>query len=131
MVAIVDIGGKQYRAEVGQEIVVDRVAGEEGDVVELKSVCVMGDDGDVRLDGELPVVSARVVEHLRGPKISISGSKPKRGFLVARGSAAPRASTWRRSPRRGQEPWLTRKVAAVPGTAAIPTLSVWASSVCR
>jgi large subunit ribosomal protein L21 len=85
MVAIVDIGGKQYRAEVGQEIVVDRVAAEEGDVVELKSVLVMADDGGVSLDGELPLVSARVVEHLRGPKIRIWYHKPNRGFLRRQG----------------------------------------------
>ncbi len=85
MVAIVDIGGKQYRAEVGSELVVDRLAGEEGDTVELRSVFVMGDDGEVSLGGELPVVTARVVEHLRGPKIKILYHKPKRGFLRRQG----------------------------------------------
>lgn len=30
MFAIVDIGGKQYRAEVGRELVVDRLDAEEG-----------------------------------------------------------------------------------------------------
>lgn len=85
MVAIVDIGGKQYRAEVGQELVVDRFGAEEGDVVELRSVFVMGDDGDVTVEGDLPMVSARVVEHLRGPKIRIWYHKPKRGFLRRQG----------------------------------------------
>lgn len=87
MVAFVDIGGKQYRAEVGREIVVDRLAAEQGSVVELKPVLVMGDDGAARVagDGGLPVVTATVVEHFRGPKISIWYHKPKRGFLRRKG----------------------------------------------
>jgi large subunit ribosomal protein L21 len=87
MVAFVDIGGKQYRAEVGREIVVDRVAAEPDSVVELRPVLVVGDDGSAQLsaDGDLPVVTARVVEHFRGPKISIWYHKPKRGFLRRKG----------------------------------------------
>ena len=81
MYAIVDIGGKQYRAEVGRDLVVDRVNAEEGDTVDLRSVLVVGDDGAQLGDAAAgSVVSARVVEHLRGPKIRVFKFKPKRGF---------------------------------------------------
>ncbi len=80
MFAIVDIGGKQYRAEVGRELVVDRMAAEEGATVELDAVLVSDDDG-VRMEGTpLAAVSATVVEHLRGPKLIVFKFKPKRGF---------------------------------------------------
>lgn len=80
MFAIVDIGGKQYRAEVGRELVVDRLAAEEGSTVELDAVLVSGDDG-VRVDGiSEAAVTATVVEHLRGPKLIVFKFKPKRGF---------------------------------------------------
>ncbi len=80
MFAIVDIGGKQYRAEVGRELVVDRLAAEEGATIELETVLVSGDDG-TKLGGESPAgVTATVVEHLRGPKLIVFKFKPKRGF---------------------------------------------------
>jgi large subunit ribosomal protein L21 len=80
MFAIVDIGGKQYRAEVGRELVVDRLAAEEGSTVELDAVLVAG-DGETQLEGVKPAaVTATVVEHLRGPKLVVFKFKPKRGF---------------------------------------------------
>lgn len=79
MFAIVEVGGKQYRAEAGREIVVDRVSAELGETIEMSPLLVSGDEG-VRLDGDLPVVTARVVEHLRGPKLIVFKHKPKRGF---------------------------------------------------
>ncbi|GAB4245184.1 MAG: 50S ribosomal protein L21 [Thermoleophilia bacterium] len=79
MFAIVDIGGKQYRAEVGREIVVDRVAAAEGSTLELAPVLVAGDQG-VALGEGAPKVTVRVVEHLRGPRLVVFKFKPKRGF---------------------------------------------------
>ncbi|HMK09160.1 MAG TPA: 50S ribosomal protein L21 [Anaerolineales bacterium] len=81
MFAIVEVGGKQYRMEEGQEVVVDRLNAAEGATVELHSLLV-ADRGDLRLaaDGNKATVTAVVVEHLRGPKITISRFKPKRGF---------------------------------------------------
>ncbi len=81
MFAIVKVGGKQYRIEEGQEFVVDRLDAAEGATVELPSLLV-ADGGDLRLaaDGKEATVTAVVVGHLRGPKITISRFKPKRGF---------------------------------------------------
>ena len=81
MFAIVKVGGKQYRVEEGQQVLVDRLEAAEGSTIELPSLLV-ADGADVRLavDGEDTKVTALVVEHLRGPKIRISRFKPKRGF---------------------------------------------------
>ena len=81
MFAIVEVGGKQYRVEEGGEIVVDRLDAAEGKTVELRSLLV-ADGSDVHFTGEgrKPKVTAEVVEHLRGPKITISRFKPKRGW---------------------------------------------------
>lgn len=80
MFAIVDIGGKQYRAEVGRELLVDRLAAEEGATVELDAVLMSGDEG-AEFDSRRPAaVTATVVEHLRGPKLIVFKFKPKRGF---------------------------------------------------
>jgi large subunit ribosomal protein L21 len=89
MFAIVKVGGKQYRMEEGQEVVVDRLDAAEGDTIELPSMLV-ADGSDVRLagDGKAATVTAVVVEHLRGPKIRISRFKPKRGWRKKAGFRA-------------------------------------------
>jgi large subunit ribosomal protein L21 len=81
MFAIVKVGGKQYRVEEGQQVLVDRLDAAEGATIELPSLLV-ADGADLRLaaDGKDVKVTAVVVEHLRGPKIRISRFKPKRGF---------------------------------------------------
>jgi large subunit ribosomal protein L21 len=86
MFAIVKVGGKQYRVEEGQQLVVDRMDADAGATVELPSLLV-ADGADVRLaaDGKDATVTAVVVEHLRGPKIRISRFKPKRGWYKKAG----------------------------------------------
>jgi len=81
MFAIVECGGKQYRVEEGREVVVDRLNAAPGDVVELRSLLI-SDGSDLRLAGQAKEakVTAKVVEHFRGPKIVISRFKPKRGW---------------------------------------------------
>ena len=81
MFAIVKVGGKQYRVEEGREVVVDRLDAAEGATVELQALLV-SDGSDLRLAGEgkQSKVTASVVEHFRGPKITISRFKPKRAW---------------------------------------------------
>jgi large subunit ribosomal protein L21 len=81
MYAIVETGGKQYKAEKGETLLVDRLPAKEGDKVDLRAV--MFRDGDVVTDpAELAKVKveATVAEHLRGPKIRVFKYKPKKGY---------------------------------------------------
>ena len=81
MFAIVEVGGKQYRVEEGREVVVDRLRAAEGTTVELRPLLVAdGEKVHFSGSGEDAKVTARVVEHFRGPKIVISRFKPKRGW---------------------------------------------------
>jgi large subunit ribosomal protein L21 len=66
--AIVESGGKQYRAEKGTTLLVDRLPDDEGAKVTLRPVMFRG-EGDVVLDAsglEKVKVEATVAEHLRG-----------------------------------------------------------------
>jgi large subunit ribosomal protein L21 len=81
MYAIVKTGGKQYRVEEGQSLLVERLPASDGDSVDLQPLlCV---DGSNVVDGDgLSSVSvvARVVGHERGPKLRVVKFKPKRGY---------------------------------------------------
>ena len=82
MYAIVKTGGKQYRVEQGQSLLVEKLPGSDGDSVSLQPLLFV--DGSTVVDGgdELAkvTVAARVVGQERGPKLRIVKFKPKRGY---------------------------------------------------
>jgi large subunit ribosomal protein L21 len=80
--AIVETGGKQYRAEKGAKLLVERLPDEEGAKVTLRPV-MFRSDGSVAVAGgdlEKVKVEAVVAEHLRGPKLRIFKHRPKKGY---------------------------------------------------
>jgi large subunit ribosomal protein L21 len=80
--AIVETGGKQYRAEKGTTLVVERLSDDEGAKVNLRPVMFSGDKDIVAAgpDLEKVKVEAVVAEHLRGPKVRIFKHRPKKGY---------------------------------------------------
>jgi large subunit ribosomal protein L21 len=82
MYAIIRTGGKQYRVEEGQYLLVDRLSADEGSTVELEPLLLAG-DGDPVMDkaglGKVKV-TAIVNSHERGKKIRVVKFKPKRGY---------------------------------------------------
>lgn len=81
MYAIVKTGGKQYRVEKGQTLLVERLPDEAGATVSLQPMLFRSDDTVFDADGLGKVkVSAKVVEHLRGEKLRVFKFKPKRGY---------------------------------------------------
>ena len=80
--AVIKTGGKQYRVEEGQTLLVERLAGDVGATVELQPLLVAG-DGDPVFYGDglaSATVQAEVIAHERGPKLRIVKFKPKRGY---------------------------------------------------
>lgn len=80
--AIVESGGKQYRVEKGESVVVDRLPADQGAKVTLRPVMYRG-EGEVVLErGELDKVKVEAVvsEHLRGEKVRIFKYKPKKRY---------------------------------------------------
>lgn len=76
--AIITVGGKQYRVQEGQTLLVDRVKGDEGATFE-PPVLFVGGDGEAQLS-PTSTVTARVVGHVLGEKIRIGKYKPKSGY---------------------------------------------------
>ena len=81
MYAIVKVGGKQYRVEKGDSLVVDRMPEDEGAKVTLEPLLLAGDDPVFDRSGlEKVKVEAVVTGHERGKKIRVQKFKPKRGY---------------------------------------------------
>jgi large subunit ribosomal protein L21 len=86
--AIIESGGKQYRAEKGATLVVDRIKADEGDKVNLRAVMFRGDGDDVVIGGdqlEKVKVEATVTGHERGEKIRVFKYRAKKGFRKRQG----------------------------------------------
>jgi large subunit ribosomal protein L21 len=86
--AIVENGGKQYRAVEGSTIEVDRMEAEVGQQVELGSVLLLVDGEDIAVGAPLvggARVNATVVEHFKGPKLVIFRYRPKKRYRVKTG----------------------------------------------
>ena len=81
MYAIVKTGGKQYRVEKGQTLLVERLPDEAGATVALEPIMFRSDDAVFDADALTKVrVDAKVVEHVRGEKLRVFKFKPKRGY---------------------------------------------------
>jgi large subunit ribosomal protein L21 len=80
MYAIVKTGGKQYRVEEGQTLLVERLPGDAGAKLDLETLLLAGDEALFGDKLGKASVAAEVVEHLRGPKLRVNKFKPKRGY---------------------------------------------------
>ncbi|PID85156.1 MAG: 50S ribosomal protein L21 [Chloroflexi bacterium] len=88
MYAIVESGGRQYRAEEGHSFSVEKLPYEVGDQIELDKVLLVANDDGVKV-GQPTVegvsVKATVVEQYRGKKIFVWKYRPKKRYRHRKG----------------------------------------------
>jgi large subunit ribosomal protein L21 len=72
--AIIKVGGKQYRVQEGEKLLVDRLKTEEGKTFTPDLLFVPGSDGSG------VTVTAKVVGHVKGDKIRIGKYKRRTGY---------------------------------------------------
>ncbi len=92
MYAIIETGGKQYKVEPGQVIMVEKIKAEEGEEIRLcKVLAVVGDDKSVTTGSpvENAVVVAKVVSHGKAPKIRGFKFKAKSNYRKRYGHRQP------------------------------------------
>ena len=86
--AIVESGGKQYRAIEGRTIEVDRLPVEAGNKFDIERILLMADGDDVLVGtptvGDI-LVKVTVVDHVKGPKIDRFKYRPKKRIRVRGG----------------------------------------------
>lgn len=140
MSAIIRTGGKQYRVEVGQHVVIERLTGEEGDTVAFDEVLSTGDGADIVIGTptvEGVSVHGTIVEQKRSRKILVFRRKRRKNFrrlnghrqyqtvveITGIGGAAPKAAK-KAAPKKEAAPKAEApKKEAAPKKAAAPKAS--------
>ncbi|ETP68916.1 50S ribosomal protein L21 [Planococcus glaciei] len=91
MYAIIETGGKQIKVEAGQEIYVEKLNGEAGDVITFDKVLfVGGEDAKVGVPFvEGATVTAKVAKHGKQKKITVFKYKAKKNYHKKQGHRQP------------------------------------------
>jgi len=86
--AIVECGGRQYRAEEGYSFVVEKLPYEVGEQIELDKVLLISADDDV-IVGQPQIadalVKATIVDQFRGKKIFVWKYRPRKRYRRRQG----------------------------------------------
>jgi large subunit ribosomal protein L21 len=88
MYAVIKTGGKQYRVQPGDLLVVEKLAGEPGAKVDFGQVLMLGDGAAVTLGApviEGALVSATLIETRKGEKVKIFKKKRRQGYRRTKG----------------------------------------------
>jgi len=88
MYAIVESGGKQYKAVPGATVEVDRLQVEEGAQLDLDQVLLVSDGEEVMVGTPIvdgATVKATVVEHFKGRKIIVFKYKSRERYRRKQG----------------------------------------------
>lgn len=91
MYAIIETGGKQIKVEAGQEIFIEKVAGEADEVVTFDKVLMVGGD-DVKVGApfvEGATVTGKVVKQGRAKKLVVFKYKAKKNYRKKQGHRQP------------------------------------------
>lgn len=91
MYAIIVTGGKQYKVEQGDEILVEKLEAEVGETVNF-DVLMMADGDAVKVGKpyvEGVCAKAEVVEHGKGRKVIVFKYKPKKNIRKKQGHRQP------------------------------------------
>ncbi len=86
--AIVEDGGKQFKAVVGETIDVDCYPCEIGEGIDLDRVLLVSDDGKTSVCTPFIAgakIQATVMDHVKGPKLIVFKYKPKERIRTKRG----------------------------------------------
>jgi len=88
MFAVIQTGGKQYRAERGKKLLVEKLPGKEGEKISFSEVLLVADSKNISVGK--PQVSGAVVEgkitaQTKGKKLIVFKFRPKKRYKVKTG----------------------------------------------
>ncbi|MCR5593991.1 MAG: 50S ribosomal protein L21 [Saccharofermentans sp.] len=90
MYAVIKTGGKQYKVAVGDEIFVEKLAGETGEAVTFDEVLAVGGDDGIKAGADAKAkVTGEIVKQGKNKKIVVLKYKAKKGYRRKNGHRQP------------------------------------------
>ena len=131
MYAIVEIAGQQFKVAKDQKVFVHRLQNEEGSKVSFDNVLLL-DDGKITIGAPAikgAVVTAKVLNHLKGDKVIVFKKKRRKGYRVKNGhrqflteiqieSISAKAPAKKAAPKKEAKPAAEKKPVAKKAPAA-------------
>ncbi len=89
--AIIETGGKQYQALEGKTLGIEKLDMNEGDSVTFEKVLLRKDGNDVHIGQPFLTmpVKAKVLKHIRGPKLTVFKFKRRKKYMRKKGHRQP------------------------------------------
>ena len=84
MYAIVDIKGKQFKVEKGQELKVPKINGKIGSKIEFDNGIISNDGGKISINKPIKIV-AKILSHGKDKKIVVFKFKRRKGYQKKNG----------------------------------------------
>ena len=88
MYAIVEVGGNQFKVAKDDVVLTQKIAGEEGNQIELEKVLLTSDGKDIKIGNPIvkgAKVKATVIGNEKGKKVIVFKKKRRKGYKVKNG----------------------------------------------
>jgi large subunit ribosomal protein L21 len=88
MYAVIKSGGKQHKVSEGEEILLEKLSLDEGEVVEFSEVLAVNKDGNLNVGKPLlegAIVKGKVINHLKTKKITVIKMKRRKDYRKKQG----------------------------------------------
>ena len=88
MYAVIKSGGKQHKVSEGEEILLEKISLDEGDLIEFSEVLAVNKDGNLNVGKPLlegAVVKGKVINHLKTKKITVIKMKRRKDYRKKQG----------------------------------------------
>lgn len=92
MYAIIAAGGRQYRVEQGQYLLMELLPQNEGEAVEFTEVVLASNGDDIQIGTPFlkgAKVVGKVLAHGKGPKVIVYKMRPKKHYRRKKGHRQP------------------------------------------
>ena len=88
MYAVIKSGGKQHKVSEGEEILLEKISLDEGEVIEFSEVLAINKDGTLNVGRPLlegAIVKGKVINHLKTKKVNIIKMKRRKDYRKKQG----------------------------------------------
>tara|TARA_B100001778_G_C18132618_1_gene425698 strand:- start:7 stop:324 length:318 start_codon:yes stop_codon:yes gene_type:complete len=88
MYAVIKSGGKQHKVSEGEEILLEKLSLDEGELIEFSEVLAVNKDGNLNVGKPLlegAVVKGKVINHLKTKKITVIKMKRRKDYRKKQG----------------------------------------------